>query len=235
MPRIETTSPRLLPASDRSLLVSFGEEISLEHHDQVRQLLDRLDRSPLPGVTDLVPAYSSILVQFDPLRLRHEEVEAHLRPLLERAAPAGVEERRVVEIPVCYQPPFAPDLEAVAARAGLTTARVVELHAGATYHVYFLGFVPGFAYLGDLPEAIACPRLDAPRRAVPAGSVGIAGRQTGIYPSTTPGGWRLIGRTPLRMFDPRREPMALLRLGDRVRFSAIPAERFKALESECRR
>ncbi len=229
MSRVESAAPRLLAASDRSLLVSFGERISLDDHRRVRRLLRRLDASPLPGITNLVPAYSSLLVHFDPCRLRHREVEEHVRGLLDRGAgddEAEEAEPRLVTIPVCYGGAFGPDLEEVARLRGLTPERVAELHAGVTYHVFCLGFVPGFAYLGELPEEIACPRLDTPRREVPAGSVGIAGAQTGIYPMATPGGWRLIGRTPLTMFDARRDPMPLLEIGDRVRFTPIPPERF---------
>jgi len=227
--RFSAPAPRVVAAGDRALLVSFGDEISIALHRRVRRLLDLVDRSPLHGVTDLVPAYASLLIQFDPAILRHEEVAAHLRPLIEESARAGpLEEGRLVEVPVCYEPPFAPDLRSVAKESALSEEEVVGLHTGSIYHVYFIGFVPGFAYLGDLPEAIALPRHDTPRREVPAGSVGIAGRQTGVYPSSTPGGWRLIGRTPLRMFDPGRDPMVLLRIGDRVRFTPITSGQLRA-------
>ncbi len=227
--RFSSALLRVVAAGDRALLVSFGDEISLALHRRVRRLLDLVDRTPLHGVTDLVPAYASLLIQFDPAILRHEEVAAHLRPLIEESARAGpLEEGRLVEVPVCYEPPFAPDLRSVAKESALSEEEVVGLHTGSIYHVYFIGFVPGFAYLGDLPEAIALPRRDTPRREVPAGSVGIAGRQTGVYPSSTPGGWRLIGRTPLRMFDPGRDPMALLGIGDRVRFTPITSGQVRA-------
>jgi len=235
MGRLETPPPRLLPASDRSLLVSFGGGVSLENHRRVRSLLRLIDLSPLPGIVDLLPAYASILVRFDSLRLGHAEVAAHVRHLLARPEVAGAAEGRIVEIPVCYGAEFGPDLDEVARICRCAPQRVIDLHAGVVYHAYFLGFVPGFAYLGDLPETIACPRLRSPRRSVPAGSVGIAGAQTGIYPAAAPGGWRLIGRTPLRMFDAHRDPMSLLEIGDRVRFVPIGPERFDALEGECLR
>ena len=221
--------PRLLAASDRSLLVSFGDRIGLDLHDRVRRLLLALDAEPLAGITDLLPAYASILIRFDPVLLDHDRVADHALRALARGAGPQAEPQRQVEVPVCYGGEHGADLEEVARLCGLTARQVVEAHAGATCQVYFLGFVPGFAYMGDLPASIACDRLEAPRRVVPAGSVGIAGRQTGVYPLATPGGWRLIGRTPLKLFDPRREPMCLLAMGDRVRFTPIPPERFAAL------
>jgi len=219
-------------ASDQSLLVYFGRKITLQAHQQVRKLLRLLEMEPIAGVPNLHPAYCSLLVKFDGLRLRHDEVEAILRRYLERLEEIKLPEPRLVEIPVCYGEEFGPDLAEVCAIHGLTPAQAIELHASAEYLVYFLGFVPGFAYLGELPEALATPRLAVPRRRVPAGSVGIAGNQTGVYPFSTPGGWRLIGRTPVAMFRDEREGLSLLSIGDRVRFAPISEERFGALEKE---
>jgi inhibitor of KinA len=219
-------------ASDQSLLVYFGQKITLQAHQQVRKLLRLLELEPIAGVRNLHPAYCSLLVKFDGLRLRHDEVEAILRRYLERLEEIELPEPRLVEIPVCYGGEFGPDLSEVCAIHGLTPAQAIELHASADYLVYFLGFVPGFAYLGELPEALVTPRLAVPRRRVPAGSVGIAGNQTGVYPFSTPGGWRLIGRTPVAMFRDEREGLSLLAIGDRVRFAPISADRFGALEKE---
>jgi KipI family sensor histidine kinase inhibitor len=210
-------------ASDHSLLVRLGQEISLEHHRQVVRLLRLLQESAIPGVRDLSPAYSSILIRFHPLELTHAEVEARLRELWPKLESVELPEPKRVEIPVSYGGEFGPDIEDVARHCGLSVAEVIALHSGVEYRVYFLGFSPGFAYLGGLAEALATPRLAKPRREVPAGSVGIAGQQTGVYPLATPGGWRLIGRTSLRLFDARREPMSLLEIGDLVRF--VPAAR----------
>jgi KipI family sensor histidine kinase inhibitor len=138
---------------------------------------------------------------------------------------------RLLEIPVCYGGEFGPDLEKVAAAHGLRADRVIELHSSRTYHAYFLGFAPGFAYLGDLPDSLATPRLATPRKKVPVGSVGIAGKQTAVYPFATPGGWNLLGRTPLRMFQVGRDPMELLDVGDEVRFHPITRQTFSALEN----
>jgi len=205
-------------ASDHSLLVRLGQEISLEHHRQVVRLLRLLQESAIPGVRDLSPAYSSILIRFNPLELTHAEVEARLRELWPKLESVELPEPKRVEIPVSYGGDFGPDIEDVARHCGLSVEEVIALHSGAEYRVYFLGFSPGFAYMGGLAEALATPRLAKPRREVPAGSVGIAGQQTGVYPLATPGGWRLIGRTSLRLFEAGREPMSLLEIGDLVRF-----------------
>jgi KipI family sensor histidine kinase inhibitor len=222
--------PRFQPASDQSLLVSFGQQITLEAHRSVRRLLHLLELQPVAGIRNLHPAYCSLLVKFDMLKLRHDELEAILRPYLDRLKDVILPAPRQLEIPVCYGGEFGPDLADVAATHGLTPAQVIELHASVTYTVYFLGFAPGFAYLGELPEALATPRLPAPRRKVSAGSVGIAGNQTGVYPVATPGGWRLLGRTPLAMFRPDRDAMSFLSIGDRVRFTPISFDRFASLE-----
>lgn len=210
-------------------MVSFGDRIATEDHEKVLRLLRLLDAEPPPGVVDLSPAYASILLRFDPRATDHERLAEQVWRLLPRLDSARMPAGRVVEIPVCYGGEFGPDLEEVARFAAIPAHEVIALHAGQTYDVFFLGFSPGFAYLGVVPDLIACPRLDQPRRHVPAGSVGIAGRQTGVYPHATPGGWRIVGRTPLVMFDPGDEPMSRLRIADRVRFLPIDEERYREL------
>jgi KipI family sensor histidine kinase inhibitor len=202
---------RFQPASDCSLLVYFGEEISLDVHRNVTGLLRSLEQKPFAGQLNLHPAYHSLLIVFDGAVLSHADVEAEVRG---RAGLHDAGEPRTVEIPVHYD---GPDLADVARLCGLRESDVVALHAGAEYLVYFVGFVPGFAYLGGLPEELTVARLESPRKRVAAGSVGIAGNQTGIYPIETPGGWRLIGHTDLKMFDGR----SLLETGDHVRFRAV--------------
>lgn len=192
-------------------------------------MLRLLEQEPIAGVRNLHPAYCSILVNFDPLKWTHDKLERELRHDLSRLGNVQLPQSRQVEIPVCYGGEFGPDLEDVAAAHGITAERVVELHSSATYLVYFLGFVPGFAYLGELPQELLTPRLPAPRKKVPAGSVGIAGNQTGVYPFETPGGWRLLGRTPLAMFRTDRDGLSLLAIGDRVRFVPVSRERFVEL------
>jgi inhibitor of KinA len=169
------------------------------------------------------------LIKFDALKLRHDELENLLRTYVERMGSVALPEPRLVEIPVCYGGEYGPDLQDVAELHQMTVEQTIELHASTTYLVYFLGFAPGFAYLGDVAEQLATPRLPSPRKSVPAGSVGIAGRQTGVYPIATPGGWRLLGRTPVRMFQPDRAQMSLLALGDRVRFVPISPPQFAKL------
>jgi inhibitor of KinA len=185
-------------------------------HREVLRLTPRL-RS-MRGITNVHPAYASILIDFDPLRIDRGDVARTAAELFAEAAAAPWPEPRTVEIPVAYGGEYGPDLEAVAALTGHTPDEVIALHCSAEYLVYFLGFSPGFPYLGGMPESIAAPRLDTPRRRVPAGSVAIGGRQTGVYPMASPGGWRIIGRTPLRLFEPAADPPVLLRMGDHVRF-----------------
>jgi KipI family sensor histidine kinase inhibitor len=221
---------RFEPSSDQSLLVYFGCQITLQAHERVRKLLRLLELEPIAGVRNLHPAYCSLLVKFDALKLKHNELEAILRKYLERLEEVSLPEPRQVEIPVCYGGEYGSDLVDVAAMHGMTAAQAIEIHSSTSYRVYFLGFVPGFAYLGELPEALVTPRLATPRRNVPAGSVGIAGSQTGVYPFATPGGWRLLGRTPMAMFRTDRDRLSLLSIGDRVRFVPISRERFAALE-----
>ena len=221
-----TTAVTYQAASDRSLMVRFGDTISLEIHQRVRALLALLTAEPVDGVYNLQPGYTSLLITFDPLQRDHGELEAVVRSYVERMDAVQLPAARRVEIPVCYGGDFGPDLLDVAKLHGITSEEVIRLHSSAAYLVYFIGFVPGFAYLGGLPEAIATPRLPEPRWSVHPGSVGIAGRQTGVYPVRTPAGWRLIGRTPLQLFSPQRETMNLLSIGDEVRFVPISPDEF---------
>ena len=221
---------RFQTASDQSLLVYFGQEITLEASQRVMKLLWLLQSKPVKGIRNLHPAYTSLLVEFDVLTLRQDELEVILRLYLDRIEDVRLPEPRLLEIPVCYGGDFGPDLDDLSSMHRITPAQAIELHTSAAYVVFFLGFVPGFAYLGGLPKELATPRLSSPRRNVPAGSVGIAGDQTGVYPFATPGGWRLIGRTPVAMFRPDRNDMSLLSIGDRVRFTPISREQFAELE-----
>jgi KipI family sensor histidine kinase inhibitor len=207
------------PASDRSLLVSFGEEISLDAHHKVAALTRSMEG--VRGVLNLHPAFASVLIDFDP-RLRSPD---DLESLVRERMPANIEtaafDSRIVEIPVQYGGEFGPDLADVAQHTGLSPERVIEIHSAAEYVVYFVGFSTCFPYLGGLPLELATPRLSAPRKHVPTGSVAIGGAQAGVYPISSPGGWRLIGRTSLRLFDPESSPPALLRMADRVRFVPV--------------
>jgi inhibitor of KinA len=221
---------KLRTASDQAILAYLGEQIGQVAHERVLKLLRLLQQAPPNWMRNVQPAYCSLLVHFDISLADHAEVEETLRSYEQRSEKQRAPKTGTVEIPVCYGGEFGPDLEEVAAAHGLKPEQVIELHSSETYHAYFLGFAPGFAYLGDLPTAIATPRLSSPRKKVPAGSVGIAGRQTAVYPMATPGGWRLLGRTPLRVFRADRKTMALISIGDQVRFRPITSREFAKLE-----
>jgi inhibitor of KinA len=222
---------KICAASDQAVLVYLGGEIGPPVHERVRHFLQILQKRPPKWLRNIQPAYTSLMLTFDPCLTDHAEVEAKLRQFEARAAKIQHRKPRLIEIPVCYGGEFGPDLNDVADFCRLSKSKVIKLHTSQNYLAYFLGFAPGFAYLGDLPESIATPRLDSPRKKVPPGSVGIAGRQTGIYPFATPGGWRLIGRTPLRMFHVNRKPMSTISVGDEVRFKPITQKEFRKLES----
>jgi inhibitor of KinA len=203
------------PASDRSLQVVFGDRISAEAYAAVARLTHGLTGAR--EVLNLHPAYASVLVDFDPRRYTHERIEALVHACLDGPGAPDPDPRQV-EIAVEFGGHSGPDLEDVARHTGLSPEGVIERFTGAVYEVYFVGFSTCFPYLGGLPEELATPRLSAPRKHVPEGSVAIGGPQAGVYPLASPGGWRLIGRTPLRLFDPQAVPPPLLRMGDRVRF-----------------
>ncbi len=222
--------PELKPAGDSALLISFGELIDEEINGRVHAVARAIEEADFEWLVEVVPAYSSLLVVYDPLKVAYVEVETAIKPLL--SAETESFRGRFVEVPVVYGSQYGPDIEFVAEHNDLTVDDVVEIHSRPVYRVYFLGFLPGFSYLGGMDERIAAPRLERPRLKVPAGSVGIAGKQTGIYPLESPGGWRLIGRTPLRLFNPSKEPPTLLQPGDRVKFVPIDESEFKEIYQE---
>lgn len=240
---------RVEAARDSSLFIRFGDSISVEAHRRVISLFHGVERLRDPRIYNLHPAYSSLLIDFDPLRLSHEELESLVAPLIVEAsnpqsssheaanfkssslesASANQKGGGFIEIPVCYDTEFAPDLASVAQHTSLTEEQVIATHAGGDYFIYFLGFAPGFAYLGGLASSLHVSRLATPRKHVGAGAVGIGGAQTGVYPNDLPGGWQLIGRTPLRMFDASSDPPSRLLPGDRVRFRRIDRGEFDRL------
>lgn len=224
---------RFSPLGDHAITVTFGNSIDDTTHRRVRAASARLDDRRPAGVVDLAPAFTSIAVHYDPARVApghgspYERLVAALERLLDDLRVEALPVPREVEIPVCYGAEFGPDLGDVADAHHMSAEAVVRLHSSGAYLVYMVGFMPGFAYLGGLADAIATPRRSTPRKTVPAGSVGIGGRQTGVYPLDSPGGWNLIGRTPLKIFDIAREPATLLAAGDRVRFRAITDAEFR--------
>lgn len=213
--------PSFAPCGDSALLVTLGDRIDLGLNRQAHALARRLQGASLPGLGEAVPGYATLLVHYDPLLLGYEQaldwVQEQAR-LAQQDGDAALPPLRRVDVPVIYGGAHGPDLEFVAAHCGLSPEEVVRRHTARDYPVYLIGFAPGFPYLGGLDETIAAPRLPSPRLRAPAGSVGIAGAQTGIYSVDSPGGWRLIGWTPLRLFDPARQPASLLAPGDVVRF-----------------
>jgi inhibitor of KinA len=223
---------RYTPLGEAAFVVEFGDQIDRRILDRVWALARHLDKFPLPGMIEYVTAYSTVTIFFDPLVVS----EAELRSAVDRILPQ-LDERHsapecTVEIPVCYDEEFGPDLEFVARHNGLTVPEVIECHWRGEYLVHLIGFAPGFPYLGGMSTRIAAPRLESPRLSVPAGSVGIAGEQTGIYTFATPGGWRLIGRTPLTLFHPHEHPPSLLSAGDAVRFRPITRQEYAAWPEE---
>jgi KipI family sensor histidine kinase inhibitor len=227
--------PRILPLGDAGFLVEFGDSIDLAVNDRVVSFARAVERARVPGVVEVVPAYRSAAVYVDPVETDLASLREALGTLTGNLPMDPADRRRIVTIPVLYGSEAGPDLPALAERAGLSVEEAITLHASVEYRVYMLGFSPGFPYLGTVPDAIAAPRLPEPRINVPAGSVGIAGRQTGIYPQDSPGGWRVIGRTPLVLYDPARTEPFLLEPGDRVRFVPIDRREFDRVKEELKR
>jgi inhibitor of KinA len=237
----------ITPLGDSTLIVRVRDRFDDAREktlDEVLRVFQQLKRAKIPGVIELAPAYTTVAVFFDPVAI----VEAGAKPdqVLDwltnriRAAVAGIADPghnrgaqpRLIEIPVCYDAEFAFDLDDVARHTQLAPQKVVGLHSAAEYRVGCIGFTPGFPFLAGLPKELATPRRAIPRKEIAAGSVGIGGAQTGIYPLRSPGGWNIIGRTPVRLFDPAKNPPTLLRTGDRVRLRAITRREFDALKSQ---
>ena len=226
-------APRFFPMGDQALIIEFGDRVDPALSAEIAAVAQRLRESLPIGLLDVVPAYTTLALHYDPAAVGAgtppyealvETIESWLKTQSAVTPPAG----RLIEIPVCYGGAFGEDLEALARSHNLSVEEVIAIHSGATYHVHMLGFVPGFAYLGGLNARLATPRRDTPRPHVPAGSVGIGGTQTGVYPLDTPGGWQIIGRTPLQLFKPDAIPPSLLNAGDAVRFVPISAQEFEA-------
>jgi len=221
---------RYLPFGDAALVVEFGDTISLEINRRVVALDSAILKAEIRGVEELVPTYRSLLARYDPLKISYEQLVFRVKDLEEKLkdSHAKMEGRKVV-VPVVYGGEYGPDLGHVAQLHGLTEEQVVRLHSEREYRVYMIGFVAGFPYLGEVADEIATPRLETPRLKVSAGSVGIAEKQTGIYPCDAPGGWQIIGRTPIRLFDPWQQPPTPLNSGDTVKFKPISEAEYKML------
>lgn len=230
----KTLAPiQLLPLGDKAVVLQFEEEVSDTTHAKIQAVARYLHRHPIPGIIEYVPAYTTLTVYYDPWLLSnkgktdpYDKIVTLLQQVLIKAREQKENGGRLVEIPVCYGGKYGPDLDEVARLNKLTSAKVIELHTRKTYLVHMMGFAPGFPYLGGMDKRIATPRKSTPRAIIPPGSVGIAGAQTGVYPIETPGGWQLIGRTPLVLFDPQREQPSILKAGDLVKFVPISDEEF---------
>ncbi|WP_249861676.1 5-oxoprolinase subunit PxpB [Paenibacillus konkukensis] len=229
------------PLGESAIAVKLGERADEETHMKVRVLSDHLAKHPFDGMVEFIPAFTSVTVVYDPVRLflndgmappegelryPYDIAKHQLLAIVEQLNEGSVPEPKVVDIPVCYGDEFGADLEHVAEINGLSTDEVIRIHSGGRYLVYMLGFAPGFPYLGGMDKRIAAPRKPSPRLAIPPGTVGIAGEQTGIYPIETPGGWQLIGRTPLSLFLPDRQPPTLLEAGNLIRFYPITRKEY---------
>jgi inhibitor of KinA len=226
--------PRFLSGGDRAVFIEFGDVIDPEANQRVVALKHAVETAHIPGVIELVPTYRSLLVYFEPLQISASELREAICRLHHAATVQEQPRRKLVKIPVAYGGDFGPDLDVVAKHNNLRAEEVIRMHSRARYLIYMLGFMPGFPYLGGLSPEIATPRKTTPRLKTPAGSVGIAGNQTGIYPTESPGGWQIVGRTPLKLFEPSREPPALLQAGDYLTFVRITPEEFVAIEKTAR-
>lgn len=230
------TDAKIMPEGDRALLVSFGSEIREETNRKVMKLCEQIGKEKIPGVTECVPAFCSLLVLYDPKICRYAEVKERIQVLLPGAEKTGTgtapEKKIIHHIPVCYGGMYGEDLASMEKITGLSSEEIIRIHTADTYRIYMLGFLPGFVYLGGLDRRICAPRLDVPRTSIPAGSVGIGGSQTGVYPIASPGGWRLLGWTPVRFYDPDREKPILCSAGEYIRFERMTEAEYQAVEKD---
>ncbi len=226
----------IVQISETAALVEFGKVINEEINKRVRTFCNYIDDHPFKGFVEYVPAFTSISVIYNPLELNYESPYEEVKELLEEMLChvdfLKVYEENIVNIPVCYGGEFGPDIKYVAEINNLTVEEVIKIHSEGKYLVYMVGFAPGFPYLGGMSEKISAPRRESPRIAIPEGSVGIAGMQTGVYPIETPGGWQLIGRTPIKMFKLDRQPQSILKAGDIARFYPISYDEYMKLKEE---
>jgi KipI family sensor histidine kinase inhibitor len=224
-------TPRILAAGDQALLIEFGEEIKPAINRRVQAFAQRASQHKISGIGELVPSYCTVLIYYDPLVLSFSQAASWAREFLSSDSVGVQSTPTVKEVPVLYGGPYGPDIDFVAEHNGIGAEEVIRLHTSQNYLVYVVGFSPGFTAMGTVPEKIQAPRLPTPRTRVPAGSVGIGGMQTGIYPVESPGGWRLIGRTPLKLFDLNWSPPSHFQAGDYARFYSISEEEFLEIAS----
>jgi KipI family sensor histidine kinase inhibitor len=221
--------PRFLFAGDLGLLVEFGDKIGPEINQKVRKIFLTLEKVVIDGITEAVPTYRSILIFYDPSKISFGQLQQEILNIDQKLEEVTIPPPETIEIPVLYGGEYGPDLDFVAQHNGLTPEEVIEIHTSGTYLIYMIGFTPGFPFLGGLSERLFSPRLKTPRAVVPAGSVGIANNQTGIYPIDSPGGWQLIGRSPLKLYNPCRENPILLKAGNYIKFKRITEAEYREI------
>jgi len=226
-------APEIRLCGDTAILAQWKEIINPRLNMAIHALCTALQNDALPGLIETVPGYNTLLLHYDPMQTDAYALQERLLSLCASLTMHRTGKQRTTEIPVCYGGEYGPDLQTVCEKASRNAQQVISLHSKPRYFIYMLGFTPGFAYMGGLNKRLATPRLKTPRTRIPAGSVGIAGDQTGIYPQTSPGGWQLIGRTPLCLFDPAREDPFLLHAGESVRFVPITEKEYLQLQEEC--
>lgn len=217
---------------DSSILIVFGDTICEETNQRIAATVRLIRDQKIEGIVDMIPAFVSLLINYNPLVISYDALKNRLEKILSIRIETEETVKRIFEIPVCYGGEYGPDLQTIADNAGLSQREVIDIHTSRDYLIYMLGFLPGFCYLGGLDERIHTPRLKTPRLKIPAGSVGIGGSQTGIYPMESPGGWQLMGKTPVRTYDPDREVPILLQAGDYIRFVEIDEAEFKRISEE---
>ena len=221
---------RILTAGDSALLIEFGKEINPETNRKITAIVQLMREQHIEGIVDVIPAFCSLLINYDPRVLSYEELKERMENLLKMETKTETTRKRIFEIPVCYGGEYGSDIDNIAEHAGLSVNEVIKIHSSKDYLIYMLGFLPGFTYLGGLDERIHTPRLASPRLTIRAGSVGIGGSQTGIYPLDSPGGWQLMGLTPVRTYDPERQTPILVEAGDYIRFIPIDEEEFLRIQ-----
>lgn len=220
-----------IPSGDAALILKAGDDISQGTNAVVRKLLHIIQQENIEGLIDLVPSYNELMVCYDPSVTGLHDLVGRFQSLEKDMVSMELPPASLVTIPVAYGGEFGPDLKEVADRNGLSEEEVVRIHSSTTYLVYMLGFTPGFCYLGGMDQRIATPRKENPRMKIPAGAVGIAGSQTGIYPMASPGGWQLVGQTPMKLFDPLRKPIFMVSQGDSIRFEAVTSDRYQQIQN----
>lgn len=220
------------PSGDSALIIKAGNEISLEINQKIRALLSKIEQENISGIVDFIPSYNELMVCYDPLTISFNNLLSKIKHLSNNLEELSFLHSSTIVIPVVYGGDFGPDLNEVAEFSKLSPEEVIKIHCSTIYHVYMLGFTPGFCYLGGMDQRISTPRKHSPRLKIPAGAVGIAEQQTGIYPIQSPGGWQLIGQTPVKLFDPLRKLVFLIEPGDKLQFVPITKDRFDEISEE---